>query len=138
MLTLDLKAPEVTKTSMVSDLLKTLHILSHLSIKHVRDKLRPGTVSDASLSVQEILGDAVVQRLGKDVRDLVELGLGKLTSSLVEVDLSDLENLDSESSTDTSDDSEGECNLLLSVDIGVLHSQNVSEIVGFLQYEGTL
>ena len=44
--------------------------------------MRPGTVLDASLSVQEILGNTVFSGLGEDVRDLVKLGFGKLTSSI--------------------------------------------------------
>ena len=54
---------------------------------------------------------------------------------LVEINLSNLEHLDGESSTNTLDDSNSKCNLMLSVDISVLHSQKWSEIVSFLQYK---
>ena len=53
----------------------------------------------------------------------------------VEIDLGNLEDLNGESSTDTLDDSKSESDLVLSVDISVLNSQNVSEIVGLLQYK---
>ena len=48
---------------------------------------------------------------------------------LVEVDLGDLEDEVGETSADTLDGSEGEHGLALSVDVCVLDSQNVSELL---------
>ena len=59
-LTLDLEAPEVTKTSMLADLLHALKIFSESGVDDVGVNLRIGTVFDASLSVKEPLGDAVI------------------------------------------------------------------------------
>ena len=49
--------------------------------------------------------------------------------------MSDLEAKDCESSTDTLDLSETEWSLLFTVDVCVLHSQDVSEFVRVLQYQ---
>ena len=59
-LSLDLKVPEVTETSMVTDLLHSLEILSESGIDHVRINLAVSSVLDASLSVQEPLWDSVL------------------------------------------------------------------------------
>jgi hypothetical protein len=44
----------------------------------------------------------------------------------------------SESATETLDDTETESGLLLSVDVGVLHTQNVLEISSVLKYKWRL
>ena len=51
---------------------------------------------------------------------------------LVQVDLSNFKNKVRESSTDTLDDSQGEHDFASSIDVGVLDSQNVSELSGSL------
>jgi hypothetical protein len=50
----------MSETSVASDLLHSLKIVSELCIQLVGDELRPVAVSDISLSVQEPLGDVVV------------------------------------------------------------------------------
>ena len=57
---------------------------------------------------------------------------------LVEVDLSDLEDEVGESSSDSLDDSHGEHDLSLTVDVCVLDSQNVSELVCLSQHDRRL
>jgi hypothetical protein len=57
---------------------------------------------------------------------------------LVEVDLGNLENEVGESSADTLDDSEGERNLVLSVDVGILHTKNVLKVISVLNNEACL
>jgi len=61
-LALDLEAPEVTETSMLANLLHALLVFSESGINHVRVHLRPGAVLNASLSVQEPLGDTIFYR----------------------------------------------------------------------------
>lgn len=73
LLTSDLEAPEVSQTSVGSDLLQSFQVLSELGINTVGDELRPGAFADVSLSVQEPLGDVVVGGLGKDVVDLINV-----------------------------------------------------------------
>jgi hypothetical protein len=60
LLTSDLEAPEVSQTSVSSDLLQSFQIFSELGVDTVGDELRPGALADISLSVKEPLGDVVV------------------------------------------------------------------------------
>ena len=60
LLTSDLEAPEVSQTSVGSDLLQSLQIFSELGVDSVGDKLGPVALADVALSVQEPLGDVVV------------------------------------------------------------------------------
>ena len=64
--------------------------------------------------------------------------LGELTSTLVQVDLSNLAGEVGEASTATLDDSEGKCDLVLSVDVGVLHTKNVLKVISVLNNEACL
>ena len=73
--------------------------------------------------------------LSKDVVDLFDFLFGKLTSSLVEIDLGGLENEVRESSADTLDGFQGKHGLALTVDVCVLDSENVSELFSLDQVE---
>ena len=120
----------MTETSMVADFLHTLKIFTESGVDHVGVDLGPGAVLDASLSVQEPLGDTVIGGLGEDVADLVDLLFGEVAGTSVGVDLGDLASKMSKSSTDTLDDTEREANLMLSVDVGVHHTEEVLELTG--------
>lgn len=56
----NLDAPEVTQTSVLADLLHALQIFSESSINNVGKYLSRSSVLDASLSVKEPLGNAVL------------------------------------------------------------------------------
>ena len=56
----------------------------------------------------------------------------------IQVNLGDFKNQIGESSTNTFDNSEGEHDFSLSVNIGVLDSKNVLELCGSLHNNGTL
>ena len=120
---------------MVLGLSHSLEILSETGVEVVGNKLGPGSVLWILLSVQEPLWNVVLSWSGDDVGDNLDLVLNELSRSLVNVDLSDLEGKNGESSTDTFDLSETEWSLLFTVDVCVLHSQNVSEFVRVLQYQ---
>ena len=49
--------------------------------------------------------------------------------------MGDLEDKDGKTSTHTLDDSQGEGSLVLSVNVGVLHTQDVLEIISILNNE---
>lgn len=115
----NLNAPVVSETSMVLGLSHSLKILSETGIEVVGDKLGPGSILWILLSVQEPLWDVVLSWSGDDVVDNLDLVLNHLSGSLVNIDLSDLEGKDSESSTDTFDLSETEWSLLFTVDVCV-------------------
>jgi hypothetical protein len=125
----------VSQTSVSSDLLQSFQIFSELGVDTVGDELRPGALADVSLSVEEPLGDVVVGGLSEDVVDLFDVGFNELTGSLVEVDLGNLEDEGGESSADALDGADGESGLALAVDVGVLNTENVSELLILDQLE---
>ena len=125
----------MSQTSVSSDLLQSFQIFSELGVDTVGDELRPGALADVSLSVKEPLGDVVVGGLGEDVVDLFDVCFNKLSSSLVEVDLGDLENEGGESSANTLDGADGEGSLALAIDVGVLNTENVGELLSLNQLE---
>lgn len=59
-LTSDLESPEMSETSVASDLFHSFQILSHLGVQSVGDKLHISAFSDVSLSVQEPFGNVIV------------------------------------------------------------------------------
>ena len=128
MLASNLEAPEVTETSMLANLLHALLIFSESSVNNVGVNLGPGTVLDASLSVQEPLGDTVFGGLGEDVTDLVDLLLGEVAGASVAIDLGDLAGQHGESPSDTLDGAEGERHLVLSVDVRVKDTNQIGEL----------
>jgi hypothetical protein len=67
--------------------------------------------------------------LGEDIADFVDFILLEVTGSAVSVNLSDLADQDGKSSADTLDDTERETDLLLAVDVGVHHTEEVLELV---------
>lgn len=75
---------------------------------------------------------------GDNVIDLGHLLNCKLACALVQVDLSNLASEVGEASADTLDDSEGKRNLVLSVDVGVLHTKNVLKVISVLNNEACL
>ena len=70
----------------------------------------------------------------ENVSDLVHLVFGKFSSSAVQINLGNFADKNGESSSDTLDDTECESNLVLSIHVGVLHTQEVREIICFLKY----
>ena len=114
---------------MLLGLSHSLEILSHHSVELVGDELRVLTVSWVFLSIEEPLGDVVVGWSSDDVGDLLNLIIGDLTGSLVNVDLGNLKGEEGESSTDTPDLSEAEWGFLFTVQVSVLDTKNVLEVV---------
>lgn len=71
----------MSQTSVSSDLLESLQVLSELGVNTVGDELRPVALTNISLSVEEPLGDVVFSGLGKNVVDLINVLFSQLTSS---------------------------------------------------------
>ncbi len=116
---------------MVLDFLKSLEILSELGSDSIGDELSGSSVSWASLSVHEPGWNSMLGRSGKDVVDLNDFVLLDLSSSLVWVDPSSLKDDMGKSSADTLDGSKGETDLDSTLNVGVLDSQNMSEVIIF-------
>ena len=128
-MTSDSNTPMMSKTSMLLGFPHSLEILSHVGIELVGNKLSVLAISWVLLSIQEPFWDVVLGWSGDDITDGLNLVVSDLSSSLVGVDLSDLEGKEGKSSTETSDLSETEWSLLFTVQVGVLHTKNVLEVV---------
>ena len=79
------------------------------------------------MSVQEPFWDPVFKGLGEDVRDLVHACFVEFSSSGVNINLGNFADEDGESSTDSGNNSECEWDLVASIDVSVLHTEDVSE-----------
>ena len=114
---------------MVLGLSESLKIFSHHGIKLIGNEVGPGSSSWIFLSIEEPFWNVVLRWSGEDVTDRVDFFLGDFSGSLVGVNLSNLEGKERESSTDTSNLSKTEWSLLLTGNVCVLHSQNMSELI---------
>ena len=70
---LDLESPEVSESSVASDLLESLEVLSHLLVDLVRDNVGVLAVGDVLLPVEEPGGDLELRRVLHDGHDSLEL-----------------------------------------------------------------
>jgi hypothetical protein len=80
-LTTDTETPVVTETTMVTDLLQTLEIITHLGVKTVGQDLRVLAIDNILLSVKEPVGDLVLAGVLENGNDTFQFFVGKLTSS---------------------------------------------------------
>ena len=71
----------MSQTSVSSDLLESLQVLSELGVDTVGDELSPVAFTNISLSVEEPLGNVVVSGLGKNVVDLINVFFIEFSSS---------------------------------------------------------
>ena len=131
-LTSDLKTPEVSDTSVSSDLLQSLQVISQLGFQVVGQNVVVLTVNVVLLSVQEPGWDLVLGWVLHDGDNSLQLFLGQFTGTLVQVDISLLANQVRVSSTDTSDLGQSVHNLDSTIDVGVQQTQNVLEGTVFL------
>lgn len=122
-LTSDLVAPVVSETSVGSDLLESLNIVSQLDIKLVNEQLGVLTVGKVSLSVKEPAGNLVLTRVLDDSNDSLELLDGELTGSLGEIDIGLLADQVGVSSTNTLDLAHGVHDLDSAVNVSVEESE---------------
>lgn len=118
-LTSDLQAPEVSDTSVGSDLLQSLQVISQLRLQTVGQDVVVLTVNLVLLSVQEPGWDLVLSWVLHDGDNSLQFFLGQLTGTLVQVDISLLADQVRVSSTDTSDLGQGVHDLDSTIDVGV-------------------
>jgi hypothetical protein len=83
-LTTDTKGPHVAKTTVRSDLSQALQIITELGIQSVGNNLGVGSGLDITLSVQQVGGDFVGERVLNDVNELVLLLLGQFAGAVEE------------------------------------------------------
>lgn len=119
MLTSDLQAPEVSNTTVGSDLLQSLQVVSQLRLHVVGQDMVVLTVSVVLLSVQEPGGDLVVGGVLHDGDNSLQLFLSQLTSTLLQVNISLLADQVGVTTTNTSDLGQGVHDLDSTIDVGV-------------------
>lgn len=119
----------MSKTTMASDLLHALKIFSKFGLQTVGDDLGEGTVLGVFLSVQEVVRDLVLSGVQHDGFHSLDFLFIKLTGSLGDVDICLLADDVGESSTNTLDGGHGEGDVTLTIDVGVLDTKDVLELV---------
>ena len=127
-LTTHTEAPVVTETTVSTDLLETLQILTELGVDTVGQDLRVLAVDNVALSVEEPGGDLVLGRVLDDGDNSLQLFGGELTSALVQVNIGLLADQVGVTTTDTLDLGQGVHDLLLAIDVGVQKTQDELEV----------
>lgn len=131
-LTSHLQAPEVSNTSVGSDLLQSLQVISQLGLHVVGQDVVVLTVNLVLLSVQEPSWDLVLGWVLHDGNNSLQLFLGQFTGTLLQVDIGLLANQVGVSSAHTSNLGQGVHDLDSTIDVGVQQTQNVLERTVFL------
>ena len=122
-------APVVTETTVSTDLLEALEVLTELAVHVLGEDLEGLAGLPVTLSVEEPLRDLELERHlddGDDALDLVRL---ELASALGALDLSLLADDVSETAADTADGGEGERDHAVTINVGVENTQNVLEVL---------
>ena len=127
MLTTDLKVEGVTDTTVRADLLKTFHIFTILVIEGVGEELAVLAVLAILLTIEEPIGNLVFTRVLHDGNDAFHISSVHFTGALAHINFSLTTDESSVTTTATLDSSQGELNLLLTVNVGVEDTQNVLE-----------
>merc|ERR1719365_176768 len=127
-LTADTQAPIVTKTSVSSDLLQSLQVLTKLVVQNVGHHLLSLAVLDVPGPVEEPVGDLVLARVLHDGDDLLGLLLRELTGALAEGNVGLLQDDVGITSTDTLDGGQRKHNIGFSLNVGVENTKNMLEV----------
>jgi len=128
-LTTDTDTPVVSETAVSANLLKTLEILADLVVERVGGDLRVLAVLDVLLSVEKPVGNLVVTWVRHDRDHAVDLLLGELAGSLVDVDVGLAQADVREAATHTLDGGHGVADLDAAINVGVEHTQNVLKLL---------
>lgn len=121
------ETPGMTQTALALDLLEPLQIVTQAHVEILGD----GVVVPAGLEVlapvDEPHRDLVLERVGNNLCQLLNLLHSQGTSTLVQVDVGLLADEGGDSPTHTLDGGQGVDDLPLSVNVGVANTQNVLE-----------
>lgn len=119
MLTSNTQAPEMSDTTVSSDLLQSLQVVSQFGLNTVGQSVVVLTVVDVLLTVQEPSGDLVLGGVLHNLHNSLKLFLSQLTGSLVQVDISLLADQVGVTTTDTLDGGQSVDDLDVTIDVGV-------------------
>jgi hypothetical protein len=93
--------------------------------------LRVLAIDDILLSVEEPVGDLVLSRVLQNSDNTFQFFVGQFTSTLVQVNISLLASNVSETTTHTLNGSQGNDDLVLTVNVGVEKTNDMLELVSF-------
>jgi hypothetical protein len=128
-LTTDTDTPVVTETTMSTDLLQTLEIITVLGVKNVGDNLRGLTIDNILLSVKEPSRDLILGRVLENGDDTFQFFGRKLTGSLGEVNIGLLTGNVGKTTTNTLDRGQSNLDLDTTVNVSVEETDNVLELL---------
>jgi len=134
-LSADAEAPVVAETTVGTDLLQALKIITELGVDTVGEDLGVLAVDNVALTVEEPAGDLVGGGVLDDGDETLKLLGGELTCALVQVDIGLLAHKVGVAATDTLDLGQGVDDLLLAVNVGVEQTQDVVEVALLARYE---
>lgn len=80
-LTTDSQAPRVTETTMDTDLLHALKVLTELVVQVVGEELGVAAILNVLLTIEEPVRDLVLTRVLHDGNDALKISLIELTST---------------------------------------------------------
>lgn len=119
MLTSNTQAPEMSDTTVSSDLLQSFQVISQFRLNTVSQSVVVLTVINVLLTVQEPGGDLVLSWILHNLNNSLKLFLGQLTGSLVQVDIGLLADQVGVTTTDTLDGGQSVDDLDVTIDVGV-------------------
>ena len=128
-LTADTDLPVVTQTSVVSNLLKTLEIVTQRRIQLVGHHLRKLAILDVVLTVQEPVRDTELSRVGNNHHERFQLRRTQLTRALTEVNFRLFAHQVGKTAADPANLRQRVHNLLATIDVGVQHTNNVLKVI---------
>jgi len=111
-----------------SDLLHSFQIFSQFVRQSIRSQLRIFTVLDILLSIQKPGRDFEVFRVGHGGLDSFQFFGIDLTGSFVDIDFGFFQDQVGESSTHTLDGGQGVSDFDVTIDVGVLDTEDVLEV----------
>jgi len=123
----------VTKTTMGTNLLQPLEILTELVVEQISQHLTGLAVLDVTVSIQEPVRDLILPGVLHDGDKLLNLLFSKFTSSLVQRNICLLHHNIGVSSANTLDGSQGIHGIGFTINIRVEHTKNVLEVGGNYQ-----
>jgi hypothetical protein len=128
-LTAGAEAPKVAETAVAADLPPALEVVTGSDVDVVDEKVEVLTSLHVTLTVEEADGDVVLLGVLDAVNDALNLGLGELASTLVDVNVGADTASVGKATADTADGGEGVQNLLGTVHVSVQDTENVLEVL---------
>merc|ERR1719158_2713181 len=128
-LTTHTDVPVMTKTTMQSDALHSLDVLTQCLIEEICIFLARLTVFDIVSPIQHPCRNLELERVADYGNDLIDLVRCKLAGTLLQVDVAFLADDVRKAATNTFNGREGEHHFLAAIDVRIAHTKNVLEIL---------